>query len=85
MGAPYPSNDNNVLSLVQNQHGKDATAVSEDLTGRGMRELTRIDLDEQWEVRYWAVKLNVTEDRLREAVKAVGASVQAVREYLLTH
>ncbi len=45
-------------------------------------EMARIDLDEKWEVRYWANRFNVTEDALRDAVKAVGTSVQAVGEYL---
>ncbi len=34
-------------------------------------EMTRIDLDEKWEVRYWADRFNVSEDALRDAVRAV--------------
>lgn len=41
-----------------------------------------ISLEEPHEVRDWAMSLGCTEDELREAVKAVGHSARAVREYL---
>ncbi|BEP42279.1 DUF3606 domain-containing protein [Variovorax sp. V15] len=41
-----------------------------------------ISLDEPHEVRSWTESLGVTEAQLREAVKAVGHSVEAVRRYL---
>ncbi|WP_198084965.1 DUF3606 domain-containing protein [Variovorax sp. E3] len=41
-----------------------------------------ISLEEPHEVRSWTESLGVTEAQLREAVKAVGHSAEAVRKYL---
>jgi hypothetical protein len=41
-----------------------------------------ISLEQEYEVRDWARSLGCTEERLREAVKAVGHSADAVRRYL---
>jgi hypothetical protein len=41
-----------------------------------------ISLGEDYEVRYWTDALGVTEEQLREAVAAVGASAERVKEYL---
>jgi len=41
-----------------------------------------ISLEEPHEVRSWTESLGVTEAKLREAVKAVGHSADAVRKYL---
>jgi len=41
-----------------------------------------IAMDEPHEVRSWTESLRVTADELREAVKAVGNSAEAVRAYL---
>lgn len=41
-----------------------------------------ISLDDSLEIREWAKELKCTEPQLRTAVKAVGHSEDAVREYL---
>ena len=41
-----------------------------------------ISLEQEHEVRDWARSLGCTEDRLREAVRAVGHSAAEVRLYL---
>ena len=41
-----------------------------------------IDPAEPWLLGYWAARLDVSEDRLREAVNAVGTSVADVKRYL---
>lgn len=41
-----------------------------------------IAMDEPHEVRRWTESFGVTADELREAVKAVGNSAEAVRAYL---
>jgi len=41
----------------------------------------RINLNEMWEVEFWVKKLQVTKEKLKEAVRAVGTSVAAVRKY----
>ena len=45
-------------------------------------DLSRINLLEPDEVQYWADKFNVSKERLSEAVRKVGHSVDAVRREL---
>lgn len=56
--------------------------MGDDRTKRGPADRSRINVGEDYEVDYWKDDLGVTEDRLREAVKTVGPSVEAVRKYL---
>jgi len=56
--------------------------MSDDLTNRGPQDRARINVNEDHELRYWTKELGVSEERLREAVKAVGVSVEAVKEHL---
>jgi hypothetical protein len=44
-----------------------------------------IALNESHEVRSWTESLKCSETQLRDAVKAVGNSAEAVREYLAGH
>jgi hypothetical protein len=46
--------------------------MADDLTKRGKPDRDRISLTEQWEVRYWCDKFDVTEAQLRDAVSQVG-------------
>ncbi|WP_315136293.1 DUF3606 domain-containing protein [Achromobacter marplatensis] len=41
----------------------------------------RINLNEAHEVRYWTQRFGVSEAQLREAVKAVGVSADAVKKH----
>ncbi|KQW54149.1 DUF3606 domain-containing protein [Variovorax sp. Root411] len=41
-----------------------------------------ISLEQQHEIRSWTQSLGCSETQLRDAVKAVGNSAEAVREYL---
>lgn len=43
---------------------------------------TKINVNQDWEVEYWCNKLHCTESQLRDAVEAVGTSVEAVKDYL---
>ncbi|MFS2122856.1 DUF3606 domain-containing protein [Pseudomonas sp. Pseusp97] len=52
---------------------------------RGPADASRINLNEDYERRYWAEAFGVSEQRLREAVHAVGVSAEAVRQFLLRH
>ena len=56
--------------------------MPDNLKDRGPQDRSRINVNENWERRYWAKELGVSEDRLREAVEKVGVSVDAVREEL---
>lgn len=42
----------------------------------------QINLDHDYELLYWTSQLKVTNDELKEAVEAVGNSVEAVKVYL---
>jgi len=56
--------------------------MADDSTKRGPRDRTRIDLDEEYEVRYWMQELGVTEEELRHAVHTAGVMIDDVREQL---
>jgi Protein of unknown function (DUF3606) len=49
---------------------------------KGPQDRNRINLSEDYEVRYWSEKFGVTPERLRAAVKNVGNSPNAVEEEL---
>jgi len=54
----------------------------DDKSKTGKADDSRINVNEAYELQYWSEKLNVSKDRLREAVQAVGTAVEAVRKYL---
>ena len=54
----------------------------DDKTKVGGQDRTRINLNEQYEVRDWIQSLGVNEATLREAVKTVGDRVEDVRNHL---
>ncbi|MDE2272480.1 MAG: DUF3606 domain-containing protein [Xanthomonadaceae bacterium] len=53
-----------------------------DLYARGPRDLSRIDVLDPYEVRYWTNRFGCTERALLAAVADVGAMVPNVDEYL---
>ena len=56
--------------------------MSDDKSKKGPQDRNRINLSEDYEVRYWSEKFGVTPDRLRAAVEKVGNSAKAVEEEL---
>jgi hypothetical protein len=56
--------------------------MADNLTDRGPADRARINLHEDYELRYWTKQLGVSEERLRAAVAAAGSSADAVREHL---
>jgi hypothetical protein len=56
--------------------------MADDKTKTGGQDRKRINLNEDYEVRDWTKSLGVTEQQLRDAVKAVGDSADKVREHL---
>ena len=56
-----------------------------DDTGKPGSDRNFISLEQYYEVRDWAKSLGCTPEQLRAAVKAVGNSTDAVREYLSAH
>ena len=56
--------------------------MSDDKSKRGGADRSRINLEQDYEVRDWSKSLGVTEAELTAAVKAVGNSAEKVKEYL---
>lgn len=56
--------------------------MSDDLSKRRPQDATKVNVNESWELDYWSKKFDVTKERLKEAVKAVGTSASAVQKYL---
>ena len=55
--------------------------MSDDKTKRGSPDSKRINLNQYYEVESWCKKFTCTKKELRDAVKAVGDSVERVEEY----
>lgn len=56
--------------------------MSDDLTNRGPKDRDRVNTTEAWELKYWSTKFGVTEQQLKDAVKAVGPMVTDVKKKL---
>lgn len=56
--------------------------MSDDLKNRGPADRARVNVNEDWEVRWWCKEFGCTEAQLRAAVKAVGVMVSNVRAHL---
>jgi hypothetical protein len=56
--------------------------MSDDLTARTPRDLSRINITEDWEIHWWSTKLAVSADQLREAVTKVGPTTAEVERHL---
>ena len=56
--------------------------MSDSSQNRGEPDRSRINLNQDHEMQYWTKTLDVTEEELREAVRAAGSSADKVREYL---
>jgi hypothetical protein len=48
----------------------------------GGQDRTRINVNEEYEVRDWSKKFGVTQDELKKAVAKVGTSPEAVKKHL---
>lgn len=56
--------------------------MADDKSKVGPPDSDRINVNEAYELQYWAKALGVTPEQLRAAVQAVGPTVQAVRRHL---
>lgn len=56
--------------------------MADDKSKTGSPDRDRINLNEDYEVQYWTKALQITPEKLRSVVAAVGNSAQAVREHL---
>ncbi len=56
--------------------------MSDDRSKRGPQDRSRINLDKDYEIRYWTDALGVSEERLRELVRQHGNSAEKIRKEL---
>ena len=57
--------------------------MSDDKSKRGPQDRRQINLNEDYEVRYWCAKFKVSAEALSAAVKAAGSSdAKTVEKYL---
>jgi hypothetical protein len=45
----------------------------------------RININEEWELRFWARELGLSEDQLKQAVEEVGVLTTELRRYRPPH
>lgn len=56
--------------------------MADNKSNTGAPDRDRINVNEDYELRYWTEALGVGVEELREAVKAVGTTADAVRRHL---
>jgi hypothetical protein len=56
--------------------------MADDLKQTGKADDARIDLEQDFEVNYWANELGVSSDKLRSAVAKAGPMLKDVRQHL---
>ena len=56
--------------------------MSDDLKNRGPQDRARVNTSEAWEGKYWTKEFGVTEQQLKDAVRAVGPMADDVRKKL---
>ncbi|MDB5745499.1 MAG: hypothetical protein JWP72_347 [Massilia sp.] len=56
--------------------------MADNLQNAGAQDRSRINVNEEYEVRHWTEALGVTREQLEKAVSEVGVSANAVREHL---
>ena len=63
---------------------KNTQIMSDDKNIRGPQDRSRINLQEDYEVRYWTEKFRITKEVLTEAVQEVGSVASRVEDWLRT-
>ena len=56
--------------------------MGDDLTNRGPADRDRVNVNEDWEMRYWTGRFACTDEELKAAVRAVGPMRDDVEAYL---
>jgi len=59
-----------------------STTVADDPSQRGPQDRTRINVNQEHELRYWARHFGVTAEQLKDAVKQVGDHTEKVEKFL---
>ncbi|CEG07999.1 hypothetical protein BN961_01407 [Afipia felis] len=56
--------------------------MADDLTKKGPQDRSHINMNEDYEVKYWTHHLGVSREELQRAIDKVGTSVATVRKEL---
>jgi hypothetical protein len=75
----FPAIDNMALFLLQIVQ---KLTIMDDKNKRGPQDASRVNVHEDYELRYWTERFNISADELRAAVTAAGPSVSAIEAYL---
>jgi hypothetical protein len=54
--------------------------MSDSKSNRGVQDRSRINLTQDYEVRYWSKEFGITPRRLRELVEQLGNSAETIRD-----
>jgi hypothetical protein len=54
--------------------------MADDTSARGQQDRSRINVNQEHEVRYWTEKLGISAEELRQAVGEVGPMADAVEQ-----
>jgi hypothetical protein len=55
--------------------------MSDNLSNRGPQDASKVNVGEEWEVAYWTKKFGVSAEQLKQAVKQVGTSAEALGQH----
>jgi hypothetical protein len=80
--APGCRNGASTLSVREYTGSLGRNDMDDDLESRGPADRDRINMNEDWEVRYWTGKFGVTREQLADAVRAVGSMSADVERHL---
>jgi hypothetical protein len=56
--------------------------MSDNLKRKGPEDPNKINVNQSWELEYWAKKFNVSEERIKTAVSEIGIELENVKKYL---
>jgi len=86
---PQPANQVDELFEMQSLHHTSSPsiqprgqAMADDKRNRGQPDRSKINMSEDYEVKYWTQHLDVSREALQRAVDKVGNSAAAVRKEL---
>jgi hypothetical protein len=68
------------MSFTGSKFGKEF-GMGDDFSKKGPPDSGRVNLDERWERSYWARRLGVTDQELREAIALVGPLAEDVKTH----
>jgi hypothetical protein len=74
--------NNNRANALSSRHKQGVRPMADDLTNRGPADRSRINMHEDYEIRYWTKALGVSKDELQRLVDKHGNSAAKIKEAL---